>query len=131
MFEALQKVHGRDPAIHSRRPREYPRQFPADTCDTLGHHDAVLGEQTSDLVYERGALGDPKLPNTVETEHRLLFDGLDGHKAHVWPTHRLADGFGVILIILVVLAVRAHELGSNQPDVVSLLRERACPVMRA
>jgi hypothetical protein len=62
--------------------------------------------------------------------HRQLFGGLDRHEAHVWSVDLLADGFGIIPIVLVGLRVRRDKLGTDQPNIVTKLRNRLRPKVR-
>src|SRR6516162_6936319 len=63
--------------------------------------------------------------------HRQLFGGLDRHEAHVWSADCLADGFGVIPIVLVGLHIRRDKLGTDQPNIMTKLRNRLRPKVRA
>ena len=61
----------------------------------------------------------------------LLLNALHGYKPHPWPTHRLADRFGVIRVVLVALHVRLHKLRRNQLHCESHLLQLTRPVMSA
>jgi hypothetical protein len=67
---------------------------------------------------------------SVQHQRRLLFEGLDGHKPHRWPSHRLTDRFGVGRIVLVPLYIGLHILRRHQTHLMAQRRQLARPVMR-
>src|ERR1700680_1373943 len=66
--------------------------------------------------------------------HRLQIElilGFEGHKSHGWPLHRLGDCFSILVIILVGLHERPHELRWNQAHLMPLRCQSSSEMMRA
>ena len=55
--------------------------------------------------------------------HIELLLGLDRHKAHVLFGYRFGDRFRIEKVVLVRFAVRLHELGGDEPHLVTLFSE--------
>jgi hypothetical protein len=91
----------------------------------------MLPEKTADLIDEPDPISDQATANPMDRLHCQLFGGLDRHKAHAWSTDRLTDGFGVIPIVLVGLHIRRDKLGTDQPNIMTNLRNRLRPKVRA
>ncbi len=66
----------------------------------------------------------------MHRQYRLLLDALHRHEAHVRPTHRLTDRFGIGDIIFIRLHVRLNKLRCNKPYRMSKALQRTGPVMR-
>ena len=74
------------------------------------------------------------LAGAVHHELALLFDGFDGHEAHVWAGDGFADGGGVGGVVLAAFAreaVGGNELGGHQAHAVAVLGKFTRPVVRA
>jgi Phage integrase, N-terminal SAM-like domain len=72
------------------------------------------------------------LAKPVHDQHALLLDALDGHEAHVRPTGRLADGSGVVGVVLARGAfgtVRRGKLRRDDACVETHRDELAAPVV--
>ena len=64
-------------------------------------------------------------------EQCLLLRALYGYEMHVGSSHGLADGLGVVRVVLAAFAVGDHKLRRHEPHGVPECRELPGPVMRA
>ncbi|MNN83861.1 hypothetical protein D3C81_2009520 [compost metagenome] len=71
------------------------------------------------------------LTRTVQGQHRLLFNILDWHKPHGWPSHSLADGLGICCVIFVALDIGFDELGSHESHGMAQFLKLAGPIVSA
>jgi hypothetical protein len=101
------------------------------TVTTLGHDQAKFREQPPQLINERGALLDEARSHPMQAENGLLFIALDRHEAHAGPSHRLANGLGVVAVVLAALAVGGDEARGHDPDPVTEPPQFPAPVMGA
>ena len=71
--------------------------------EPLAHGDAALKKEAADLVGHAGALADQARAHPVQGEQIHLLGRLDRHERHGGPLHRLGDGFGIAVVVLVAL----------------------------
>jgi hypothetical protein len=69
--------------------------------------------------------------HTAHHQHRLLLGTLDRNEAHLRTANRLADCLGVVAVVLLVFAVRHHELGRHDAGVMTERLQAACHRVRA
>jgi len=98
---------------------------------TPSYDDPVLAQEAPHLIAQRGALLDEQLAGAMQRLDVLVLYLFDRDKAHMRATRRLADGGGIVGIVLVALAVWRHELGTDQAHIMAQLSHRAGPVVRA
>ena len=98
--------------------------------DTLGDDDAKLGEQAPYLIGLCSAGFDKALSCPVHGEDGLLFDILDGDKAHIGPGNGFTDGFGIGHVVFVGFDVGFDELRRHEFDGVAVVLKLSCPVVR-
>jgi len=67
---------------------------------------AAFDEEAADLVDDSGALPDKPRAHAVEREKIALLGRLDGNEVHGGPLHRLGDGLGIAVVVLVTLEPR-------------------------
>src|SRR3546814_10234321 len=67
---------------------------------TCRHDDAILGQKTTSVIDQRGALHDQSVTRSVQSLQILLFDALQRHEPHGWPVGSFENGFGINRIIL-------------------------------
>ena len=60
----------------------------------------------------------------------LLLDGLHRHEAHARSTHRLADRFGIVGVVLIALHIRLHELRCDQLHAITTRLQLTRPIVR-
>ncbi len=97
----------------------------------MRNNDAVLAEQTADLVHKSHPIGDQTTANPMNSLDRQLFGGFDRNKPHVRTPGCLANRLGVIPIILVGLYIWRDELRADQSNVMPELGESLGPIVRA
>jgi hypothetical protein len=81
------------------------------------------------MVDYRGTLPDQTGADTVQSLEVELLGRLQRHPTHDRALHRLGDGFGVAVMILVTFEERFDVLGGQQVDVVAEGRELPSDVM--
>ncbi len=97
--------------------------------NTLGDHNAELGQQTAQHVAELSALANNQIPRMVQKENSLLLFRLDRDKPHRRAGHCLADRLSIGSIGFAVLHVWLHIVGGYQTNIVAKSRNLACPMM--
>src|SRR5579871_3717534 len=65
----------------------------------------------------------------MKDQGSLLLTGLDLNKAHVWPSYRLTDRFGIGGVILLPLYIWLHVPGRHQTHPVPKLLKLSSPMM--
>jgi len=106
----------------------------APNCGLLREHQSELAQQAPDAVDAGGALGLEAFAQAVHAQEALLIDGLDGNEMHVWAPSGLADGSGIVGVVLAGLtlqAVRSDEVGGDDAGVQAHGAQAACPVVSA
>ncbi len=66
----------------------------------------------------------------MHAQHALLLDALDGYEVHLGAAGGLADGSGIVGVVLAALHIRFDELRRNQLDRVAVSAQYPPPVMR-
>lgn len=94
-----------------------------------GDGEAVRREQSTELVGESGALADQGCARSMQRQDGLLLGGLDRGETHRGPGDGLADGHGVVGIVLVALAGGRDESRCHEPHLVAERAQLAGPVM--
>ena len=97
----------------------------------LRQHYPKLGQQATDPIDRRRALLDEPLPHPMQRQDCLLLGALHRHEAHVGPSYRFADRFGVVAVVLRALAIRSHKARHHDPDAVTVDLKLAPPLVRA
>ena len=92
------------------------RQSAAKTGDGDRQHNAVLGEQSSNLVAQSGSLRAQARSDPMQRQQILLLKGLYCHKPPSQPLGGFANCRCIVPVILVRLDERPHELRMDQPD---------------
>ena len=99
--------------------------------EPLGCDQTVFRQQATQLVRQRGSLGDRSAADAMQALDVLLPRLLDGHTAHVRAQQRLADRFGIGSVVLVALDEGFDILCGDEPDRVPQCGELARPVVRS
>ena len=89
---------------------------------------------TSQLIDQASVLSDAASAETMHEKDSLLVFGLDRDEAHVWSAGRLADGDGVVEVVLscpTALAIWGDEAWIDDACVVAEAGELARPVVGA
>jgi SRSO17 transposase len=63
---------------------------------------AALDKEAADLIDDRGTLPDKARADAVERQQIALLGRLDGNEVHGRSLHRLGDGFGIAIVIMVI-----------------------------
>jgi hypothetical protein len=84
----------------------------------LSHGDAAFDEKAADLVDDGGALADKTRPDAVQRQQIALLGRLDRDEVHGRPLHRLGDGLGIPVVVLVSLEERLDVLRGDQANIV-------------
>jgi hypothetical protein len=69
----------------------------------LPYGDAAFDEKAADLVDDSRALADKAGAHAVEREKIALLGRLDRDEVHSRSLHRLGDGLGIAVVVLVSL----------------------------
>ena len=77
------------------------------------------------LVDDRSSMTDEPAANPMQRLKIELLRALDRHESHRRPLHRLCDGLGVAVVVLLPFAEGLHVLSRNQPNVMTKGRESA------
>jgi hypothetical protein len=107
------------------------RQALAEPTHALGHDDPIRTQEPPALMAQRSPLLDEEWPGPMQRLHVLVRNACDRHNARARTTHRLADGGGIVGVMLMALVIRRHELGTDEADVMPKLPHLAGPVMGA
>src|SRR5690606_41586185 len=86
--------------------------------------------RSSDLIRERGSLSHTLFANTMDHESRLLLFGFDCDKAHVIAPGSVANGFGIVVIVLLALAIRYDELWCDETNIMTEAPQLSAPEER-
>ena len=78
----------------------------------LREYQPKLGQQAADAVDASRALGLEAFAQTVNAQHALLLDALDGHEMHLRARGGFADGARIIGVVFATLALQ--PLGRHQ-----------------
>ena len=97
----------------------------------LPQGDAILQQQTADVVDQRRAPAHHLLPSPMQRLDVLLLDALDRHEAHVRTLDRFANRLGIARIVLGALDARSNEFRMDQPDLDTELAEPSAPMVGA
>jgi hypothetical protein len=89
--------------------------------DVTSDYNSMLGKKPADLIDKSGSASDQAAADPVDGLQRQLLGRFHRNEAHVRPTNRFAYRFGGVLVVLVRFDVRRHELGADQPDVMTKL----------
>ena len=112
---------------------DHAGQHQAQRIGALGEDHSELGQQAADAVDQRRALFLEALAQTVHGQLALLLGRLDRHEAHVRATSGLADGSGIVGVVLASLARHAvgyDEVASDQPGIQAQYAQPAGHVVR-
>ena len=82
------------------------------------------------MVHQRRAVAHEVVADPVPGLHVELRIGFERHEPHRWAGCRVGDGFGVTVVILLRLDVRAHVFRRHQSDPVPLHHEGLANVVR-
>src|SRR5690606_33690819 len=128
-------------APHKSRARVSVQQNPSDrgkerrtTLVSALHEDDEIREEASQLIDQASVLSDAAAAETMHEKDSLLVFGLDRDEAHVWSAGRLADGDGVVEVVLscpTALAIWGDEAWIDDACVVAEAGELARPVVGA
>ncbi|KMO19937.1 hypothetical protein QR78_11630 [Methylobacterium indicum] len=91
---------------------------------------AALQKHSADLFHQRRALAHELVTDPVQGLDVELRLGLERHEPRRWAGGRLGDGFGVAVVVLLRLDVRAHIFRQHQANRVSLLHQGSAHVVR-
>jgi len=97
----------------------------------LSNHDAILGEQSTNLIDLGDAITHQQASDAVHALNVLLLDAIDSYIAHCRAGSCLDDCLGIIAVVLLRFDKRLHELRSNHLNLVSHRHETTRPVVSA
>jgi len=95
----------------------------------LRHDNATLKKEAAKLVDDCSAMTDEPAANPMQRLKIELLCALDRHESHGRPLHRLRDGLGVAVVVLLPFAEGLHVLCRDQPNVMTKGRESATDVV--
>jgi hypothetical protein len=96
----------------------------------LRSRNAELGQMRPQCIDQLGTLAHQQIARSMLHQPALLLGRLDPHKAYGRTSDRLADRLGVGGIVLVALDVSLYILRRHQTNLVTELRQLACPMVR-
>src|SRR5450759_3269159 len=98
-----------------------------EACATAHH--AEFGRMCPQGIDQLSALAHQQIAYAMLHQPALLLGRFDRYKPHSWAPHRFADRLGVGGIVLVALDVGLYILRRPKPNLMSELRQLACPIM--
>src|SRR3546814_7591013 len=96
---------------------------------TCRHDDAILGQKTTSVIDQRGALHDQSVTRSVQSLQILLFDAIQRHAPHGWPVGSLENGYGIKRIIIRSLHECLDETRMDEENGITHLLEGEAPVV--
>src|SRR6516162_1095476 len=106
------------------------RQQLLEPLASLRCHNPELGQMRPQRIGNLGLLPQQKIARAMLHQPALLFGRLHRHKTHGRPANRLTARFRVNRVVLVALDVSLHVFRRHQTNLVTELRQLACPVVR-
>src|ERR1700760_2488195 len=100
-------------------------------ADILGRHDAELGGMAAHGVDQLRPLADQQLARRENDCSGLLLRRLHRHAWHAWARCRLADGLGIIAVVLTAPDKWFHILWRDQSHRLTKSGKQPTPTVRA